>query len=63
MDFVWTIIWDVMKFVGEPAFYGGVGLLVGWNVLPQPKFIKAGWDKAVPVVKKFWAAIKAKCQE
>ena len=21
------------------------GLLVGWNVLPQPKWVKALWDK------------------
>lgn len=25
----------------------GVGLLIGWNVLPQPKWAKRLWDKVV----------------
>lgn len=44
-------LWEVIKFVGEPAFYGSVGLLVGWNVLPQPAVVKEWYDKAVAWVK------------
>jgi len=30
----------------------GAGLVIGWNVLPQPKFVKGLWDKLVAVIKK-----------
>lgn len=33
------------------GFYGSVGLLVGWNVLPQPVFVKKYYDKLVAYVK------------
>lgn len=29
----------------------GVGLLVGWNVLPQPKWVASLWAKAVKKIK------------
>lgn len=28
-----------------------LGLLIGWNVLPQPAWIKALWDKVVNKIK------------
>ena len=31
--------------------YGSIGLLIGWNVLPQPAFVKSGYDKVVAYVK------------
>ena len=31
--------------------YGGIGLLVGWNVLPQPAVVKKYYDKAVAYAK------------
>jgi len=31
--------------LGAFALYGSVGLLVGWNAIPQPKFIKKYYDK------------------
>ena len=34
---------ELIAWVGEAAFWGSAGLLVGWNVLPQPAFVKAGW--------------------
>ena len=39
------IVYGVMGYVGEPVFWSSVGLLVGWNVLPQPAWVKAAWDK------------------
>jgi len=27
-------------------FWLAVGLLIGWNLLPQPLWVKALWDKA-----------------
>lgn len=41
----------LVEQVGAAIVYGGIGLLVGWNVLPQPAFVKAQWDKAVAAVK------------
>ena len=29
----------------EALFWVTVGLVVGWNILPQPKRVKALWDK------------------
>jgi hypothetical protein len=29
----------------------GLGLLIGWNLLPQPEWIKNLWDKAVAKIK------------
>ncbi len=28
-----------------------IGLLIGWNVLPQPFWVKALWDRAVNKIK------------
>lgn len=41
----------LIEQVGAVIVYGGIGLLVGWNVLPQPAIVKAQWDKAVAFVK------------
>ena len=30
----------------EILFWVGVGLVIGWNALPQPLWAKALWDKA-----------------
>lgn len=35
----------MFEFVSDAVFYGGLGLLIGWNVLPQPKWVKNLWDK------------------
>jgi len=37
--------------LGALVVYGGAGLLVGWNVLPQPVWVKDMYDKAVAYVK------------
>ena len=37
--------------LGALAVYGTAGLLVGWNVLPQPAFVKENYDKAAAWVK------------
>jgi hypothetical protein len=37
--------------LGALVVYGGAGLLIGWNVLPQPEFVKKNYDKAVAWVK------------
>lgn len=29
-----------------------IGLLVGWNVLPQPVWAKVLWDKAIKAIRK-----------
>ena len=29
----------------EALFWVTVGLVVGWNVLPQPRWVKALWNK------------------
>jgi hypothetical protein len=29
----------------EALFWVTVGLVVGWNVLPQPKWVKTLWNK------------------
>ena len=42
--------WLVEQF-GALLVYGGIGLLVGWNVLPQPAFVKKYYDMAVAYVK------------
>ena len=41
----------LIEQLGAAIVYGGIGLLVGWNVLPQPAFVKAQWDKAFAFVK------------
>lgn len=40
------VIGWIVEQIGYAGLYGGVGLLVGWNVLPQPAFVKGLWDKA-----------------
>ncbi len=42
--------WLIEQF-GALLVYGGIGLLVGWNVMPQPAFVKAQYDKAAAYVK------------
>jgi hypothetical protein len=41
----------LIEQLSAAVFYGGVGLLVGWNALPQPAFVKAQYDKAAAYVK------------
>ena len=40
----------IVEQVGYAGLYGGAGLLIGWNVLPQPAFVKRYYDKAVAYV-------------
>lgn len=47
MDFVLA----VMNWVGEPLFWGGIGMLIGWNVMPQPKWVASAYGKAMSWVK------------
>jgi hypothetical protein len=46
-----SIIAWLFEQLGAAVVYGGAGLLVGWNVLPQPAFVKKYYDKAVAAVK------------
>jgi len=41
----------LLEQLGAFVVYGGAGLLVGWNVLPQPKIVKDNYDKVVAWVK------------
>jgi hypothetical protein len=41
----------LIEQLGAAVVYGGIGLLIGWNVLPQPAWVKAQWDKGVAFVK------------
>lgn len=50
MDFFLSSFVSLIVFFGEPVFYTIVGLLIGWNVIPQPAMIKAGYDKVVAYV-------------
>ena len=45
----------VFEQVGAALFYGVPALLIGWNVLPQPAFVKKYYDKAVAYVKSKFA--------
>ena len=47
MDFLVTQLFNLMGFLGAPLFWGIVGLLVGWNLLPQPAVVKKAWDFVV----------------
>ena len=51
MDFVFSQLMSLIGFVGAPAFYMFVGLMVGWNVLAQPAPIKKLYDKAGAYIK------------
>lgn len=42
----------LLEQLGALVVYGGAGLLIGWNLLPQPAWVKALWDKAVAKVKR-----------
>ena len=44
------VVW-LIEQVGAAVVYGGAGLLIGWNVLPQPAVVKENYDKAVAYVK------------
>ena len=46
-----ALIGWVIEQVGYAGLYGTAGLLIGWNVLPQPAFVKTYYDKAVAYVK------------
>lgn len=46
-----ALIGWVVEQVGYAGLYGTVGLLIGWNVIPQPAFVKKYYDKAVAYVK------------
>ncbi len=46
-----ALIGWVIAQVGAAAFYGGIGLLVGWNLLAQPAFVKKYYDKVAAWVK------------
>lgn len=41
----------LIEQVGAALVYGGIGLLVGWNVLPQPAIVKKYYDKVITAVK------------
>jgi hypothetical protein len=41
----------LVEQLGAAIVYGGIGLLVGWNVLPQPAWVKKMYDSAVAAVK------------
>lgn len=43
----------VIGWVGEPLFWSSVGLIVGWNFLPQPAFVKKTVD---------WVSAKVKAK-
>ena len=38
--------------VGMFIFGAAAGLIVGWNLLPQPEWAKNLWDKLVAKIKK-----------
>ena len=46
-----SVLGWLLDQLGTLVLYGGVGLLVGWNVFPQPVFVKKFYDKAVVFVK------------
>lgn len=35
----------------KALFWISVGLIIGWNALPQPAFVKAAYDKALAKIK------------
>ena len=37
--------------MGAIIFWFVVGLLVGWNLLPQPVWVKTAWDKVLTKAK------------
>ncbi len=41
----------LLEQLGAFVVYGGLGLIVGWNVLPQPAIVKSSYDKVVAWVK------------
>ena len=51
MDFVFSQLMSFIGFVGAPAFYMFVGLMVSWNLLAQPAWVKKYYDKAAAYVK------------
>jgi len=42
LSLVWALLWT------KEAFWLVVGLFVGWNVLPQPTWIKSLVSKVLP---------------
>jgi len=44
MDFFLSVLWNAIAWAGEPLFYSTLGLLVGWNVLAQPAWVKSLYD-------------------
>ena len=45
------VIGWIVEQVGYAGLYGGAGLLVGWNLLAQPTFVKSAYDKVVAYAK------------
>jgi hypothetical protein len=41
----------IVEQIGYAGLYGGAGLLIGWNLLAQPAFVKSTYDKVVAYVK------------
>lgn len=41
-----TLVMWLIEQLTAAGFYGGIGLLVGWNVLPQPAVVKKYYDLA-----------------
>ena len=51
MDFFLDILLNVIVWSGEPLFYSALGLVVGWNVLAQPAWVKSLYDKVRAKIK------------
>jgi hypothetical protein len=41
----------MIGYLLESAIFFGIGLLIGWNLLPQPEWVKNLWDKVVAKIK------------
>ena len=41
----------MFEFLSDALLYGSIGLIVGWNVLPQPEWVQVAYNKAVAWVK------------
>lgn len=42
----------------DSLFWFGAGLLVGWNLLPQPWFVKLAYDAVVSMIKNWIIGVK-----
>lgn len=41
----------MFDFLGCAIFWGCLGLLIGWNVLPQPDWVARQWSDTVAWIK------------